>query len=803
MSERLRSSRRQRTPDRFAALLRRGEETGRIRARRRERARRSRTVALPDGLHALLATALAEAGIERLYSHQRDALLAALDQDVIITTGTASGKSLAFNLPTLQMLCADLSARALYIYPTKALAQDQLEGLRRLDLGRRLRPAIYNSDTPREARAEIRRNANLILTTPDMLHVGILPNHNLWRELFANLACVVIDEAHVYRGVFGSHVGNVLRRLRRIAWAYGTTPRMLLASATIANPSELATTLLGSEEVAVIDGDGAPRGGREIALWNPAVRELPDEQWAGGAALGEDGAENRRAVLSESAELAAELLRGGARLICFLGSRRRAELLTGMIRSALQRAGAGELAATVAAYRAGYTPAQRRALEQRLRAGELRAVTTTNALELGIDIGALDAAIVVTFPGSVASLRQMWGRAGRSGVGLALLVAGEDALDQYFCSHPESLLGRPVEAAILDPANVRIRSEHLLCAAAELPLSQGDSAFFGPALHEQAERLVAEGLLVRRPQLRAHSPGSISYVLRRPHERPAQRLSLRSASASSVQIVDLRTGELLGTSEKERALATLHDGAAYLHMGEPYVVRELDLDGARAYVEPFSGDWYSQPRREIETAIERTLAQRQLPGLRLCFGELEVRERVVGYRRRRTRDHAHLGFSALELPAISYRTQGLWLTVMGEIFTLDAAHPTAVIAPEGDVLAALHALEHAQIAIMPLLALCDRRDIGGLSTNAHPQTGGATIFLYDGHPGGVGLTKAAFERFEELCERTAQLLEGCSCADGCPSCVQSPQCGNLNEALSKRGALALLRALELTGTGSS
>ena len=270
-----------------------------------------------------------------------------------------------------------------------------------------------------------------------------------------------------------------------------------------------------------------------------------------------------------------------------------------------------------------------------------------------------------------------------------------------------------------------------------------------------------------------------------------------------MQIVDLRTGELLGTSERERALATLHDGASYLHMGEPYVVRELDLDGARAYVETFSGDWYTQPRREIDTAIERTLAQRQLPGLRLCFGELEVRERVVGYRRRRTRDHAHLGFSALELPAISYRTQGLWLTVMGEIFTLGAEHATGVIAPEGDVLAALHALEHAQIAIMPLLALCDRRDIGGLSTNAHPQTGGATIFLYDGHPGGVGLTKAAFERFEELCERTAQLLEGCPCADGCPSCVQSPQCGNLNEVLSKRGALALLRALDLTGTGSS
>jgi DEAD/DEAH box helicase domain-containing protein len=786
--------------DHFAALLADGRRSGRIVALRREPARGGRTVPLPQGLHPALLSALGRAGIERLYSHQREALLAALEQDVILATGTASGKSLAFNLPTLQMLCSDLSARALYIYPTKALAQDQLEALGRLDLGRRLRPAIYNSDTPKAARAQIRRRANLILTTPDMLHVGILPNHNLWHELFSNLACVVIDEAHVYRGVFGSHVANVLRRLRRVACAYGTTPRMLFASATIANPHELAKTLGGGDRVAVIDRDGAPRRRREIALWNPACRERPDEDWAGGVALGEDGAENRRAVLSESAMLAAELLRGGARLICFLRSRRLAELLARMIREELQRNGPAELAEAVSPYRAGYTPAQRRALEQRLRSGELRAVCATNALELGIDIGALDACLVVTFPGSVASLRQMWGRAGRGGAGLAVLVAGEDALDQYFTRHPDSLFERPVEAAILDPENEQIRSGHLICAAAELPLREDDARFFGPSLREQAERLVAGGGLFKRTHIRGGALGEVAWVPRRPHLRRAPALSLRATSARAIAIIDVRSGEVLGSAEQERALASLHDGACYLHMGDAYVVRELDLVGARAYVERFSGEWYTQPRREIQTAIERVSAHRDAPGLSLSFGELAVSESVVGYRRRRASDHAHLGFSALELPAISYRTQGLWFSFADEVPAGGSEDAAAVIAPEGDLLAALHALEHAQIAIMPLLVLCDRRDIGGLSTNAHPQTARATIFIYDGLPGGVGLTKAAFERFDELCARTAQLLTECPCSDGCPSCVQSPQCGNLNESLSKRGALALLRGLALSAS---
>jgi len=410
-------------------------------------------VEIPSELHPDVRDALARNGIERLYSHQAQALHSAWAGPTIVTTGTASGKSLCFQLPTLDVLCRDGNARALYLYPTKALAQDQARALNAFGLTKRVRPAIYDGDTPRQARMDIRRKANVVLTNPDMLHVGILPNHAAWTELFANLAVVVIDEAHVYRGVFGSHVAGVLRRLRRIAAAYGTAPRVLLTSATIANPVELAERLTGLEEIALIDEDGSPAPGRRIAVWNPPLTD---------AALG-----TRRSTLGEAAELLARIVREGARVICFMKSRKGVELLSRLVKQELEADGHPELAALVEPYRAGYTPQQRRELETRLTRGELRAVITTDALELGIDIGELDAAIVVTFPGTVASLRQMWGRAGRRGRGLAVYVAGEDALDQFFCRHPDECLDRRGEAAILDPESPLIFAAHLLCAAHE------------------------------------------------------------------------------------------------------------------------------------------------------------------------------------------------------------------------------------------------------------------------------------------------------------------------------------------------
>ena len=454
----------------------------------------------PAELHPELLAALERMGIHSLYSHQEQAIRAAWEGPTIVTTGTASGKSMCFNLPTLDVLCRQSRARALYIYPTKALAQDQARALAGFGLPRRVRPAIYDGDTPREARAEIRRAANVVLTNPDMLHVGILPNHAAWADLFSNLAVVVIDEAHVYRGVFGSHVANVLRRLRRIAAAYGTEPRFMLASATIANPAELAERLTGHDHVALIDRDGAPAPQRRIAVWNPPLTDR-----ASGA---------RASALAEAAEMISNLVLGGARTICFMKSRKGVEVLSRLITDSVASTDR-ELAGKVAAYRAGYTAQQRRELEGRLTRGELLAVITTDALELGIDIGELDASVVVTFPGTVASLRQMWGRAGRRGRGLAVYVAGEDALDQFFCRHPEDFLGRPVESAILDHESELIYRSHLLCAAHEGPLSGEDAEFLGPRWESHAEVLVSSGEL-RTPRgepacdLRAAQRGRLS-----------------------------------------------------------------------------------------------------------------------------------------------------------------------------------------------------------------------------------------------------------------------------------------------------
>jgi DEAD/DEAH box helicase domain-containing protein len=780
----------------WSALLDAGREDGRLVREANEGPGRARLVDPPAGLHPEVLSALQRMGIEQLYCHQAQALHAATDGPTIVTTGTASGKSMCFNLPTLHILCEQARARALYLYPTKALAQDQARALAAFGLPKRVRPAIYDGDTPREARAQIRKSANVVLTNPDMLHVGILPNHGAWADLFANLAVVVVDEAHVYRGVFGSHVANVLRRLRRIAGAYGIEPLFLLASATIANPVELAQRLTGLPDVRLIDDDGSPAPRRRIAVWNPP---FTDES------LG-----TRRSALAEAAELLARLVREGARTICFMKSRKGVEVLSRLVKLDLQDSHP-ELAELVVPYRAGYTPQQRRELEARLVRGELRAVVTTDALELGIDIGELDAAVVVTFPGTVASLRQMWGRAGRRGRGLAVYVAGEDALDQFFCRHPEDFLERPVEAAILDHESPLIYRGHLLCAAHEGPLTSADAEYLGPRWEAHAETLESAGELRRRPAgppigtpvgSPAGAPDGLSegvYVLRRSGVYPAAEVSLRSASPESFAIVDVSSGELLGSTESSRAHSTVHDGAIYMHLGRSYEVRELDLERRRALVAPFEGDWYTQPKRETDTEIVRLLDRRETLGVTLSFGEVSVTDTVLAYQRRRLSDHAPVDLVALELPPTSFSTQALWFELSSG--TTELGQPSGGASEHGELiplealLGALHATEHAQIAVLPLLAMCDRWDIGGLSTNYHPQTGTPTIFIYDGHPGGIGIARTAFARFEELCNDAMRLIAECPCASGCPSCVQSPKCGNLNEPLSKAGALMLLRGL--------
>jgi DEAD/DEAH box helicase domain-containing protein len=724
-----------------------------------EPARGARTVPLPPQLQPAVRDALARRGIGELYTHQAEAYEAASDgSNVIVTTGTASGKTLAFNLPVLDALAAGRHARALYLYPTKALAQDQARSLAALGVPG-VRAAIYDGDTPTEQRRQIRGWANLVLTNPDMLHIGVLPRHDLWGDFLHNLRFVVVDEAHVYRGVFGSHVANVLRRLRRLARIYGAEPQFLLASATIANPGDLALALTG-EGATVVEDDAAPRAERTIALWNPPLLD---------AELG-----LRASALGEASRLLAGLAGRGLRTICFAKSRKSAELIHRFAADRLDAATASRLAP----YRAGYTPQQRREIERRLVEGDLLGVTSTDALELGIDIGELDAAISVGFPGTVASLRQQWGRAGRRGHGLAVLIASEDALDQYFMREPPALLERRVEAAILDHANPRVLDGHVAAAAFEAPVDDSDVATLGEEALERAPQV---------PELRKTPRGWVWAG----KESPAARIPLRSTSPDAFVVVDGSSGDVLGLAERERAYSTVHAGAVYLHLGRQYLVRELDLEAMRAIVEPFGGDWYTQAKKETTTAIEEPLRVERRLGLELSFGRVSVTEQVVAYAKKAVADGSTLATVPLELPPTTFDTEAVWFVPRPH--QLDGLEAMPLL------LSSLHAAEHSLIALLPLWAMCDRWDIGGLSTNLHLDTGAPTVFVYDGHAGGVGIAERGFEQFEGWVADTVTLLDGCPCERGCPSCVQSPKCGNLNEFLDKAGALTLLTRMSNSG----
>ena len=720
----------------------------------------ARTTPLPDGLHPALREALP---FNELYEHQRAAYdAAARGEHLILATGTASGKSLGFNLPVLDTIARQPKSRALYLYPTKALAQDQARALAELHAPN-VRAAIYDGDTPSERRWQIRKWANVILTNPDMLHVGVLPHHDRWADVLHNLRYIVVDEAHVYRGVFGSHVGNVLRRLRRLAQVYGAEPQFLMASATIANPGELARDLAGVDAT-VIDDDAAPRAERTILLWNP---ELLD------AELG-----LRASALGDASKLMADLVSRGLRTICFAKSRKAAELIH---RFTVQRVDT-EAAKRLAPYRAGYTPGQRRDIERRLVEGELLGVAATDALELGIDIGLLDCAISVGFPGTVASLRQQWGRAGRRGHGLAVLVASEDALDQYFVREPETLLQRRVEAAILDHENPRVLDGHVRAAAFEAPLDDDDRATLGDGALERAALL---------PELKLTKTG---YVWAG-RDYPAGQFGLRSTTPDTFAVVEAHSGTVLGIVERERAYSTIHQGAVYLHLGESYLVRELDLQSRTALVTPYKGDYYTQAKKDTNTAIEETLRTERRCGLDLHFGRISVTERVVAYQKKSIRDQSTLETVELDLPETNFDTEAIWYVPERE--QLDGLDKMPRL------LGALHAAEHSMIALLPLWAMCDRWDIGGLSTNIHFQTDAPTVFIYDGHAGGVGITERGFNAFEGWVLDTARMLEGCPCNDGCPSCVQSPKCGNLNEMLDKDGALTLLRRMVAASTSAN
>ena len=756
-----------------------------------EAARKGRAAELPNDLPDELRAALHAAGIRTLHGHQRaayDLLRAA--ENVVISTGTASGKSLCYQLAALAEQIADPQSRALFLFPTKALAQDQARALHGLAL-KGIVPAIYDGDTPREARALLRRTATILLSNPDMLHVGILPGHERWAEFLHHLRYVVLDEAHVYRGVFGSHVAQVVRRLRRLCAAYGATPRFVLTSATIANPRAFAEKLVGLPFTAV-DEDQAPRPERTVVFWDPPLEDVASGR--------------RRSALAEASYVTAESVLIGARVIAFAPTRKAAELMYGHVRRRLEDRRGGGAAVRVQPYRAGYTAQQRREIERRLFAHELDAVVATQALELGIDVGSLDVSLVTGFPGTVTSLRQRWGRAGRQGHGFAVLVAGQDALDQYFMREPERLLSRRVEEAIIDLHNPHISGPHLEAAAYERPLTAGDAVYFGERGLLAAERLEQAGRLRRRAD---------GLVWTRPYS-PAAQTGLRTASNEQFAIVEARGGEIIGTVERERVFRFAHPGAVYLHLGRSYLVKHLDLEARTVLVDDFDGTYYTQVKTDKNVQVAGQAGLRPLPGATLFFGEIEVTEQVIAYQRRDLTDQHIIDTTTLDLPEQTFTTQAFWLAVpaatMEETLAELARARAAAAAgpPAGGPAAAgagpaaaddqaapgsLHAAEHALIALLPLYAMCDRWDIGGLSTPWHWQTDAATIFVYDGYPGGIGLTRRGYEAFESLAADARTLIAECPCESGCPSCVQSPKCGNLNEPLSKAGAVALLGAI--------
>jgi len=715
------------------------------------------------------------AGVRRLYVHQAEAINAVRrGEHVVVSTSTASGKTLIYNLPVIERCLLDWRARALYLFPTKALAQDQLRALGELlegDLAR-IRVGVYDGDTQRSARGAIRRQAAILLTNPDMLHLGILPNHRLWSTFFRNLRYVVIDEAHVYRGVFGSQVGCVLRRLRRVCTSYGSQPQFIACSATVANPSGHVQALTGVTPQ-VIDKDGSPHGERAFVLWNPPLIDR-----ASGA---------RRSANTEGAHLFVALVQNGLRNLAFARTRRVAELILRYARESLRRR-TPELLPRVAAYRAGYLPHERRALEQALFNGQLIGLTTTSALELGIDVGHLDATVSVGYPGTIASLWQQAGRAGRGdSPALSVLVALGNPLDQYFMRHPADLFARPHEAARCDPSNYYILLQHLPCAAYELPLTPQDEELFTSSSPDDGNDSYVQAMV------QLEESGQLVYRNDRwyyPHRRyPAQDVSLRSAGTRRVVLIDRSAGDLV-LEEIDAATATFraHPGAIYLHQGDTYLVTDLDLEDAVAWVKRVDVDYYTQPREINDVHIIRSIRHRQLTSCVAFYGRVRVTSQVIGYARKRQFSDEVLSQEPLDLPPQTFETTAVWWDLAPE-------RGRELSAVGMSFAGGLHAVEHACIAMLPLFAMCDRMDLGGVSTARHPDTDLPLVCVYDAFPGGVGLAERGFEEIETWWQATLDTVRDCACEAGCPSCIQSPKCGSNNQPLDKVAAVHILATL--------
>ena len=766
-------------PELLLRGLARGERAERLTHVHRVPAREAVIAEWPGWVTPGLYAALTQSGVPHLWSHQREAADAAhAGEHVVLSTGTASGKSLGYLLPVASDLVdgsaapTGRGATALYLSPTKALAQDQLSRLDALAVPG-LRPATYDGDTPVEERRWIRDHANYVLTNPDLVHHSLLPGHEHWAPFLRALRYVVVDECHVYRGVFGTHLALLLRRLRRVAARYRSYPTFVLASATVADPGAHAGRLIGMP-VRPVTRDGSPRAVMTFGLWEPGM--------VGGPA-GAGKSPRRRSAVAESADLLADLVAQGVQTVAFARSRSGVEVVAAAARNQLREVDPG-LEGAVAAYRGGYLPEERRELERSLRSGDLVGLAATNALELGIDVSGLDAVLLAGWPGTRASLWQQAGRAGRAGgESLAILVAADDPLDTYLVHHPQAIFDAPVEAAVLDPENPHVLGPHLAAAAAELHLTEEDAGLFGPTMVPLLDALVTRGVLRRRPR---------GWFWAR-SDRASDHVSLRG-SGETVRIVEQRTGRVLGTVDDARAHSAVHAGAVYLHQGETYVVTELDLADASALVVAGDPGWSTQARSVSAFDIVGVEQSLDWGELRCVFGPVRVHTRVTSFLRRLPTGEV-LGEHPLELPVRTLTTKAVWWTIPPEV--LEAAG-----IPEQDIPGAAHAVEHAAIGMLPLVASSDRWDIGGVSTALHPDTGLPTILIYDGHPGGAGFAERGFDAVLTWLGGTRDAIAACQCATGCPSCVQSPKCGNGNEPLDKAGAIRLLDlTLEAAGTG--
>jgi len=697
----------------------------------------------PDTLHPKLVAGLKKRGIHQLYTHQHDAVSATLEgQDVCVVTPTASGKTLCYNIPVLNTLAENPKARALYLFPTKALSQDQVHELTATieDMEVKIGAYTFDGDTPATARRAIRMAGHIVVTNPDMLHSGILPHHTIWIRLFENLKYVVIDEVHHYRGVFGSHLANVLRRLKRICDFYGSSPQFICCSATIANPAEVASRIV-ARPVTLIDNNGAPAGEKHFLFYNPPVvnRELGI----------------RRSSVKEAARLATELLSRNIQSIVFARSRLRVEILTTYLKEAVRRIGMSH--ELVKGYRGGYLPTERRAIEKGLRDGKIMTVVSTNALELGIDIGALDVCIMTGYAGSVASTWQQAGRAGRrNNVALVVLVASSAPLDQYIIAHPEYFFDQRAESATVDPNNLIILTSHLKCAAFELPFVEGES--FGLDEHSTAEILdyLAENRVLRKARNKWHWSAD-AY--------PAEDVSLRTAAPGNVVILDTSdNGRVIGEVDYFAAPVEVYKNAIYLHQSAQYTIDHLDLEDRKAYARPVEVDYYTDAQLKVDLKIIDGLQEATLGEVKKWAGEVSVTWLPTIYKKIKFGSHENVGWGDIHLPEQTMHTMSYWLE-----FPDDTASRFGL--QQEELGEALNALANALRQVAPVQVLCDPKDIRAQAMLRSPQSERPTIFLYETYPGGVGFSEKLFEHHSALLDAATALLSDCPCREGCPSCT--------------------------------